>query len=377
MQVKTFEATTMKEAVKAVKSTFGQDAVILKTKEKFIDDKNRVFEVTAAVPQQPRSLGAQAVPNSVDDHESIERLVARIDHLAQDLVKRSQMIALEESVEELKILVLEALRHKDGGVHLPTSLVSLYQQLSMMGVDESQLAQLFKFLQELPGTTADQESEYFRSQAIKWMLKRIHLANTQNQGSVMIQAFVGPHGSGKTTLVTKVAAQLAKNHRHKVLVVSYDQSRLGGTDQLRLLCKLLNLSFETMETPEDLETLLKKHHQSTHVLIDTSGRNPKNQQHFSDLKGLADLPVPIEFQLVLSCSEKSMQIERSMRSFAQLGLGAVHFTRLDESWCYGEIYNVTSRWGVGLGYFSIGSQVPDDLERASRERVIERLFSIG
>jgi len=29
-----------------------------------------------------------------------------------------------------------------------------------------------------------------------------------------------------------------------------------------------------------------------------------------------------------------------------------------------------------LSFFSIGQQIPDDIERASRERVIERIFGL-
>jgi flagellar biosynthesis protein FlhF len=246
----------------------------------------------------------------------------------------------------------------------------------MMSIDDQHLGALFQFLRELPLSSTESETDFYRSQAIKWMLKRIQLIDTSSQRATSIQAFVGPHGSGKTTMIAKLAAQLAKNHRNKILLVSYDQNKLGGSDQLRVLAKLLNLSFEVIDSPQSLEAMLKKHHVATHVLIDTSGRNPKAQHLFSDLKGLAELPVPVEFHLVLSCSEKSLQIERSMRAFSQIGIASVHFSRLDESWSYGEIFNVTCRWGLGIGYFSIGDQVPEDLEKATKERIIERIFSL-
>ena len=49
MQVKTFEALTIKDCLKSVKNEFGNDAVILNTRKKAMGDNgSMVFEVTAA-----------------------------------------------------------------------------------------------------------------------------------------------------------------------------------------------------------------------------------------------------------------------------------------------------------------------------------------
>jgi flagellar biosynthesis protein FlhF len=69
-------------------------------------------------------------------------------------------------------------------------------------------------------------------------------------------------------------------------------------------------------------------------------------------------------------------MDRTVRAFAPLGLSSLAFTRLDEAFGYGEMFNLARTWGVPLSFFSVGQEIPEDLERASRERVVERIFGL-
>jgi flagellar biosynthesis protein FlhF len=50
------------------------------------------------------------------------------------------------------------------------------------------------------------------------------------------------------------------------------------------------------------------------------------------------------------------------------------FTRLDETQTYGSILNETSRTGKPVSFLCGGQQIPDDLERATQQRVAELLI---
>jgi flagellar biosynthesis protein FlhF len=127
------------------------------------------------------------------------------------------------------------------------------------------------------------------------------------------------------------------------------------------------------------EDLLKVHETfrgTELVLIDTAGISPKNKSGIQALAAIKNLNLPIDFHLCLSSTESQSQLDNEVRSFLSTGLSSLVFSKLDESWAYGEIFNLSKTWSLPLSFFSIGQQIPDDIERATRERVIERIFGL-
>ncbi|MFN9969176.1 MAG: hypothetical protein ACK58T_04685, partial [Phycisphaerae bacterium] len=221
MHVKIFEALTVKDAVKAVKREFGSDAVILSTREKISDgpEKLKVVEVTAATPQTERSIGgaSRALHTESTSDARLALLELKIQQLADSAATRSQYHSLETGLSELKALLLESLRGKDGSPlqNLPEALVPLDRTLRANGVADTNIASLMKHLRTL-AIDSDQAraggsalEDFYKTNAMRWMLKRIKIAPrwALSPGSAMVQAFVGPPGSGKTSLVAQIAAQ--------------------------------------------------------------------------------------------------------------------------------------------------------------------------
>ena len=112
------------------------------------------------------------------------------------------------------------------------------------------------------------------------------------------------------------------------------------------------------------------------VLVDTAGRSPKSKGNLKDLLTLKKMERPIDFHLVMSLTEKETQMDRTIRSFSKVGIQSFLFSKLDETWSYGNIFNLTQKWGVPLSYFGIGQKIPENIERATRERVVERIFGL-
>ena len=80
MQVKTFEAVSFKDAVKAVKQEFGNDAVILSTREKSAEGRPnvKVVEVTAAAANSSRSI-AGASTSAASGNQAAAVSSAKLD----------------------------------------------------------------------------------------------------------------------------------------------------------------------------------------------------------------------------------------------------------------------------------------------------------
>lgn len=390
MDVRTFEAFSMKDAIKSVKKALGTDAVILSTKEKVgPQGKGTVFEVTAAAANhQKAGASSQAAKghNAADlgaesAGEAIEALNARLTALADKTPTKAQLQALESGMQELKLLLVEALRTRDGSVlkDLPEAIVPIDRQLRIMGINDITIAELVKHLRHLPlPEDASEALAHYQAQSIRWMMKRIRVAPrwTIMPGTTTYQALVGTPGVGKTTLVAKLAALYAARDHHKVVVVSLDNQRLAAADQMRIFCKVIGVPFVQAKTPEEIPQVSGSHRDCELTLIDTAGISPKNAEAIAQLSQLKDLGLPLDFHLCLAATEKESQLDNAIRAFAPLGLQSLAFSKLDESWSFGEIYNLSKKWALPLSFFAIGPSVPEDVERATRERVVERIFGL-
>lgn len=393
MDVKTFEAFTMKDALKAVKTHFGSDAVILNTREKQPEGgrKGKLFEVTAARSSTQTSRPSGATHSAPDTSLNRDMLFEMLDYfktierniktMSDDLAKRQDLFRLDAGLHELRSMVFELSQKNPGHLmqNMPASMAKVFQRLTLMSVQESEQIRLADHLKGLK-VTGDEDGEqsfnFYQGHAIRWMMKKIKVAPLWNSssGEQAVHVIVGPAGSGKSSLVAKIAA--AYIGKQKLILISADTRKLAAKEQLRILARVLNIPFEAIERPEELPEALAKHKSWDLCIIDTGSQCPRSKDDLKDLLTFKDLDLPVQFHLALSITEKEEQMDRMVRGFSPLGLQSIVFNRLDECWSYGEIFNICVRWSMPLSYFGVGGNVPEDLERASRERVVERIFGL-
>ena len=106
MDFKTFEAFSMKDAVKAVKKGLGSEAVILSTREKSAPGgKGTIYELTAAAPgfRKVGASGPRAQATSVDYEAGLDHIQARLSALVDVAATRTQVQAVEAGLQELKL----------------------------------------------------------------------------------------------------------------------------------------------------------------------------------------------------------------------------------------------------------------------------------
>jgi flagellar biosynthesis protein FlhF len=283
-------------------------------------------------------------------------------------------------------LVLQSLKGIKGSLYegLNVNAAELVKKLELMSVDEANLSSLVSHLRSLPAQTENQSNfaeqvfgDYYKAAAIKWMLNRIKIAPDFKSiaDSMGVHVFIGATGGGKSSIVTKIAANYRLKEKMKVVICSCDGTRLAAHEQMRIYAKVIDTIFVPIEGVADIERVVNEHDDAQFIFIDTAGRSPKRNK-LEDLMSFKNLNVPLDFHLVLSATDKEQQMDRTIRSFLSLGLSSLVFTKLDETWSYGEIFNLSQKWSVPLSYFGTGQGVPEDIERASKERVIERIFGL-
>ncbi|MCX6117322.1 MAG: hypothetical protein NT027_07260 [Proteobacteria bacterium] len=384
MQVRRFEATTMKDALTAVKRELGNNAVILTTKEVPSTDGIRLYEVTAASAVQSKA-GAESASSSSNSMDSTytPELISRIAELNELMPTRAQMRMVEGAVKDVKNLIIEALRQRDVETHGHSHLFAINQTLKAAGIDEASIAELNRHMSSLPppseiNKSIDEVEGYYRDQAMRWMLKRIRISPKWNAtpGITSVHVFVGTPGSGKTSLISKVAAEIHKRDRHKVAILSFNTSKVAASEQTRVFAKILGIQHQEFSEAHELKKLVVALKGVDIVLVDAPGTNPMDSDSTKSFEIMKNLGLSLDFHLVVSAAEKFSVSEKAISNFSSLGLSSLAIAKLDECSAYGEAYTYSSRWSLPLSYLTYGSDFSTGIERATRERILERIFNL-
>jgi flagellar biosynthesis protein FlhF len=392
MEIKTFEAFSMKDAVKALKKDFGSDAVILSTKEKpSISGRGKIYEVTAAASGSVKREHQTKAQTDPEIHTYLEAILNRMNHFIDLMPSKATAQSTDAGISEIKLYLMEVLKTKTGSQFegLSPDLFAVERHLRIMGVSENSITELIKHLQGIPQilkSTMDSQThqeptsirEDIKSEAFKWMFKQIRIAPKWNLEANInqLKVIIGPFGAGKSTLIEKLASHFYKREKLPVQVVTLDESRLAGSDQMRIFCKILGIPFHCAKEPSDISTIFKGSGNPHLTLVDTSGFGPRDAESLHKTKSFFGRDLEVEFHMCLSSTEKESYSEQIIKHAMNLGLSSLSFTKLDQTPTYGELFNLTKRWSIPLGFFTYGNGIPTDIERASKERVIERIFGI-
>jgi flagellar biosynthesis protein FlhF len=190
-----------------------------------------------------------------------------------------------------------------------------------------------------------------------------------------ILMLVGPTGVGKTTTIAKLAG-LARQQdaNRKTVLITLDTYRVAAVEQLRVFAKILKIPLEVAVSPQDFGECLKRHQDADLILIDTAGRSPKDQAGHDELLGITKGPFQLETHLVLAAPmAEAVQVD-TIHRYQSIPVHKLIITKLDEIPTGGSLYNVVTRAGLPVSYLSAGQRVPEDLEMASRGRLVELVW---
>ncbi|AIQ13333.1 flagellar biosynthesis protein FlhF [Paenibacillus durus] len=187
----------------------------------------------------------------------------------------------------------------------------------------------------------------------------------------------GPTGVGKTTTLAKLAADQLFRHGRKVGMITSDTYRISAVEQLRTYASILNVPLEVVQSPGDLQRALSRLEGCDLVLMDTAGRNYRNELLVAELQSLLSPAMKSETYLVLSMTSKSRDMKLITEHFSKYKLDKVILTKLDETGSYGPLFNLLNDYPFMLSYMTNGQSVPDDLLIPSGELVCNLLLGTG
>ena len=468
MQVRKFEAKSMKEALQLVKAHMGPDAIILSAKDQpkgfgLMGEKS--VEVTAAVSErvlqkkmmaeqkllpaqrerfanssaqsqkrfiekaypeagtrsqlgalmEPRSLryvdiedegqvDARQGEASVPRQEAQERIKGAALRALQEFSNvidepkksskkikveaandedRIEIVSLRKEINNLKKILKDfqagsqniVSRHPGAEEGIPYELSETYQKLLRAGIRQEHVVNMLKeALRELP-------FEQVRKSALvdAWTARRLmdEVEIREHRMNDRYHVFVGPPGHGKTSCLLKLASQFVICDKKKIAILTTDSQKVGAAEQLKIYAQILNVPFAVVRRNSDWEIVRQKLAHIDHILVDAPGLSLKSTQDADYLKSL--LP-PDEggrsihyVQSVLARDNDAFEVTNK---YKMIGFDDVIFTYLDQAVQHGLIYNFQKEFNSPLHSFSIGPQIPEDFEAATKERVIDLIFKL-
>jgi flagellar biosynthesis protein FlhF len=430
MRVKTFEATSMQEALNVIKQDMGEDAFILSTRTRRRKDPlgpggEAVIEVTAAVDDplpsagppplplpvngtyalrpplpartqefQPAPPGLQGLPGKADvaarpappppplDLQPLRRELLEIKGAVEALKEqetRNKTILRELDQMKAQLTRIQKQGMPQAQLQLPPAMLGLYGELVANDVDPLIALRLCEYTQRTlleAGGDAEVDPEKARLFMRRVIADFIPVASPiqLEPGRIRVAALVGPTGVGKTTTIAKLAAYAKLELKQKVALVTLDTFRVAAVDQLQQYAEILQVPLHVALTVEDLRSAMRFYHDRALVLIDTAGHSPKDSEVQGQLRRLLDELPEVETHLVLSATTKPRDLADIAQRFEPLRPGRIIFTKLDETSTYGPLLTTLVRVKRPLSYLGTGQEVPKDLETATSRRVADLIL---
>jgi flagellar biosynthesis protein FlhF len=310
MQVRKYQAGTIKEAIAMVKNVLGPDAMILSTKKVRKTGESGLFEVTAVPAGDDMSTtNGSAMKEVKSELMSIKEMIYFLNHSGG---------ALEKMI-------------------LNPGLLNLYAKLVGSGVHD-------------------------------------HAFEARDRRQT-IAAFVGTTGVGKTTTIAKLAAQLMLKARKKVGLISIDNYRIGAMEQLRIYANILGIPCFPAFNRKDLVFALQRMEKTNVVLIDTAGQSQYDLARIEELKRMITDDLTISTHLLLSVGTTESEMSRTAINFSPLKFQSYIFTKMDEADRCGSVINQIMKLRAPISYITTGQNVPEDIEKAQKRKILHLLLS--
>jgi flagellar biosynthesis protein FlhF len=382
MQIKKFKAKNFSKALEDVKKELGENALILNTRSLTGNgsSSSNGVEVTVAVDHPE---------DNEDFKEIIERAEAKIAPLRQEsqiIEPKVEPLAnvepiAKETDAELKSLLFTLLSQTDRAkaLGLKDHQIELYKKVIDNGVSERIAAKVFEKIntEAITGKQSDRISDNISVRELLAKIVKCGGPIKLNPGYPKVVALVGPTGVGKTTTIAKLAADFSIKQKKKVALITLDTYRIGAADQLKVYGDIMRIPVEVASNAREYRKLLHKFSDMDIIFVDTMGKSHKDPTYASRLNEVLRKSGPVEIHLTLSASLQERVLEEAFNQFSSLKINKVLFTKLDEGLTFGSLINLALHTQLPFSYFTDGQRVPEDIETASKDKVIRLIFNLN
>ena len=360
MRVLKFEGATMRDAIAKVKAELGDQAVIIATRQiKRGLLGGTAFEISAAVDDPdsaPPTPAFTALPRREPPREPQQNVSELISPLRSEMRSLRAMVRASDSSR--------------GTGDLRTEVAELRKLVEKLGNAQPAPVMI---------TTGAPAPIARRAPVATVPPRRASVGPTLTKPSTgHVIVLVGPTGAGKTTTIAKLAANAALVDNKRVRLITLDNYRVGGVDQIRTFADLIGVPLAVAAGPVELAQLLNDDDADQYdlTLVDTAGKSPRDTSSIIELA--AELPnMPkLEVHVVIPAATNHAAVDALVNRYRPLGPARLLVTKVDEVDVPSDLATLPTRIGLPITWITTGQAVPEDIEEPTSARLIE-LASTG
>lgn len=392
------------DAIAKTAATFGtREDHQMRQAEKIAQPTARTQQQAAPAPaarQAPSRIGPSAQPapaterryvDIMDDDSSAPAAIAAPQprQIAVPAADSTKVKSLEADIEQLKSMIVElasgATTKEDGegATGMTEEAARVMQELAGAGIEKKLARQIVRQVSFDLSPSEQNDEQAILDKVAAQLISEIQVADVLEQvgaragkSTSTVMALVGPTGVGKTTTIAKIASLAILEKRLRVGLINLDSYKVAAADQLATYAKIMNVPFRSVNTRDELTQAIYDFSSLDLVLIDTTGRSQKDQESLLQLRHMLASIEGVQSVLLMSATTKDSDMNEVVSRFKIFHPVGLVFSKLDETSVYGCIYNTQKRTGLPLLYFTVGQRVPEDIEKASAERVVDLVLDL-
>ena len=193
---------------------------------------------------------------------------------------------------------------------------------------------------------------------------------------------VGLQGSGKTTTAVKLAKNIEKNYKKKILLASLDVYRPAAQEQLKILCEKNNLNVLPVikdQYPIDITKRAKNAASLSGadiIIYDTAGRTQIDLNMMTEIKNIKAEALPVETILVADSLTGQIAVKLASEFDKAVDLTSIILTRVDGDGRGGAALSMKQTTGKPIKFIGVGENI-NDFETFHPDRLANRILGMG
>ncbi len=365
-KVKNQSAHKQKQFIESVyngaeKKSIDKNRIVTRTPYIDIGDSQEITALPAEEAKAPSLSSAQRVQQAVRD--------AFRTSLDSELLNNKQ----KTKKEIPQTLVQEVITKKPPELAVPVA--KMLERLKECGVGAEICQKLQQQIMQEIAPHLDRKA-IVDSWFAKWILNHTYVSEEATLAQVEI--FIGPHGSGKTTSLLKLASHSIVQEQKEVAIITTDLQKVGAVEQLKVYSRILNVPLIVVRKPSDLNQKIQELSHFDKILIDTQGMSLANMEELEMMQSFSriDTLKKKRIHLVLSALSKSTDLGALLKRFRVSQFNDLIVTSIDQTTQHGILINIQDKVQSPFHSFGIGSDIVDGFEFASKERVLDLVFRL-
>jgi flagellar biosynthesis protein FlhF len=373
MELKTYRARSVQDALQMVRNDLGPEASVLHTRELRGNLVQRLMGIRQVEVTASTAVNVPSRFGEADFLTTADNSATRMPPAHEQDYRTKFRDDLKEQLSDLQSMIEDLCRKNDHSAtqDLPESLFTLFTDLIDAEISEELARELVDRVRQSVGPHDLDDAVLLKARLTRMIEEEINVSGPLQvqPGERRLVALVGPTGVGKTTTIAKLAANFHLRERRRVGLITVDTYRIAAVEQLRTYADIIDLPMEVVSTPREMREAVERLSDLDLILMDTAGRSPRDEVKIQELRCMLGEAQADEVHLVLSCVSSLENMKKTAERFAAVGVTSLLLTKLDEATGLGHIIPVVRSCQFPLSYVTNGQNVPDDIEPAEPRRL--------